>query len=272
MSHVLSRPVIVDVANGETSEALMHALEHGAHVVMANKVPLTASRSNADSLRQLARSKGRRVLHEATVGAGLPVIDTVQQLMASGDRIDSVDCSPSGTMGYLFSEMGRGRKFSDVVRDAMERGFTEPDPRDDLSGLDVARKALILAGMLGYTGEMSEVQLESLVPEALREGTREHFLEVLPTVDAEWEGRIEDARKRGEVVRYRARATRGGVRVGLVSVPASHPLAALDGTDNLFMFTTARYRERPLVISGPGAGAAVTAAGVLGDVLRLTGE
>jgi homoserine dehydrogenase len=167
--------------------------------------------------------------------------------------------------------MGRGRSFSDAVRDAMERGYTEPDPRDDLCGLDVARKALILARMLGYSGEMHDVQVESLVPAALADVTASEFLDALPSVDEEWKARIDDARARGEVVRYRARATRGGVRVGLVSVPTTHPLASLDGTDNLFVFTTARYRTRPLVVSGPGAGAAVTAAGVLGDVLRLVG-
>ena len=121
--------------------------------------------SASREILQEARSRGRRVLHEATVGAGLPVIDTLQQLSASGDRVDSVDSSPSGTMGFLFSEMGRGRRFSEIVRDAMRRGYTEPDPRDDLSGRDVARKGLILARMLGYTGEMEDVSLESLVPE-----------------------------------------------------------------------------------------------------------
>ncbi len=271
MSHALSHPVVVDLASGETGDALTRAVEQGAHLVLANKVPLASSRAAAEKLLQTARARGRRVLHEATVGAGLPIIDTMQQLAASGDRIDSVDCSPSGTMGFLFSEMGRGRPFSEAVLDAMKRGYTEPDPRDDLSGLDVARKALILARMLGYPGEMAEVQVESLVPASLQDVSRDEFLNALPTVDAAWAIRISEARSRGEVVRYRARATRAGVRVGLVTVPTSHPLASLDGTDNLFVFTTARYRARPLVISGPGAGAAVTAAGVLGDVLRLIG-
>ena len=152
----------------------------------------------------------------------------------------------------------------------MARGYTEPDPRDDLCGLDVARKGLILARMLGYVGEMADVSLESLVPEALRDVSPDEFLAQLPRCDADWEQRVADARIRGEVLRYRARATRGGVRVGLVSVPLGSALASLDGTDNLFVFTTARYRDRPLVVSGPGAGVEVTAAGVLGDVLRLT--
>jgi homoserine dehydrogenase len=172
-------------------------------------------------------------------------------------------------MGYLFSEMGRGRTFSDAVRQAMALGYTEPDPRDDLCGLDVARKGLILGRMLGYSGEMADVSLESLVPASLRDVSTERFTELLDECDAEWAQRMDEARVRGEVLRYRARSTRGGVRVGLVSVPIGSALASLDGTDNLFVFTTARYRNRPLVVSGPGAGAEVTAAGVLGDVLRL---
>ncbi|MEP6730545.1 MAG: aspartate kinase [bacterium] len=271
-THALMRPVLVDVASGDTAPALASAVAHGMDLVLANKVPLASSMAAARRIMHEARASGRRVLHEATVGAGLPVIDTLQQLHASGDRVDSVDSSPSGTMGFLFSEMGRGRKFSDAVREAMARGYTEPDPRDDLCGLDVARKGIILARMLGYTGEMADVNLESLVPEALRDVSPAEFLEALPSCDADWEQRIADARSRGEVLRYRARATRGGVRVGLVSAPVGSALASLDGTDNLFVFSTARYRDRPLVVSGPGAGVEVTAAGVLGDVLRLTAK
>ncbi|MDB4917450.1 MAG: aspartokinase/homoserine dehydrogenase [Gemmatimonadetes bacterium] len=267
--HALNRPILIDVASGDTGRALAVAVAHGVDLVLANKAPLAAALADARTILQDARASGRRVLHEATVGAGLPVIDTLQQLHASGDRVDSVDSSPSGTMGFLFSEMGRGRSFSEAVLDAMSRGYTEPDPRDDLSGLDVARKGIILARILGYTGEMADVSLESLVPESLQGVSRAEFLAALPTCDALWEQRVSDARARGEVLRYTARATRGGVRVGLVSVPAGSALASLDGTDNLFVFTTARYRDRPLVVSGPGAGVEVTAAGVLGDVLRL---
>lgn len=270
MSHALVRPIVVDVASGHTGAALELALRHGADLVLANKVPLAAPHADVKRLLHEARTRGRRILHEATVGAGLPVIDTLQQLHASGDRIDSVECSPSGTMGFLFSEMGRGRRFSEAVREARRRGYTEPDPRDDLSGLDVARKGLILARMLGYGGELADVELESLVPDSLQSGSADDFMASLAQVDEAWEARTNAARERGEVLRYRARATRRGVRVGLASVPGGHPLAALDGTDNLFIFSTARYRNRPLVVSGPGAGVEVTAAGVLGDVLRLT--
>jgi aspartokinase/homoserine dehydrogenase 1 len=195
-THALHRPVLVDVASGDTSRALASALAHGMDLVLANKVPLASAMSASREILHDARSRGRRILHEATVGAGLPVIDTLQQLAASGDRVDSVDSSPSGTMGFLFSEMGRGRKFSEIVRDAMTRGYTEPDPRDDLSGRDVARKGLILARMLGYAGEMEDVILESLVPDSLRDVTPAEFLELLPTGDAEWEQRVASARAR----------------------------------------------------------------------------
>jgi aspartokinase/homoserine dehydrogenase 1 len=267
-SHAMVRPVLVDVASGDTSAALTTALDHGLDLVLANKVPLASS--FAISKRILgARDKGRRVLHEATVGAGLPVIDTLQQLVASGDRVEAIDCSPSGTMGFVFSELGRGRAFSDVVKQAMSLGYTEPDPRDDLSGIDVARKGLILSRMLGYTGEMADVEIESLIPGALRDVSRDEFLAALPESDASWAAAVEDARANNAVVRYRVRVTRGGVRAGLARVPVGSPLASLDGTDNLFVFMTKRYRQRPLVVSGPGAGAVVTAAGVLGDVLRI---
>ena len=267
-SHAMVRPVLVDVASGDTSAALTTALDHGLDLVLANKVPLAGS--FAVSKRILgARDKGRRVLHEATVGAGLPVIDTLQQLVASGDRVEAIDCSPSGTMGFVFSELGRGRAFSDVVKQAMSLGYTEPDPRDDLSGIDVARKGLILSRMLGYTGEMKDVEIESLIPDALRGVSRDEFLAALPESDASWAAAVEDARTNNAVVRYRVRVTRGGVRAGLARVALGSPLASLDGTDNLFVFMTKRYRQRPLVVSGPGAGAVVTAAGVLGDVLRI---
>jgi aspartokinase/homoserine dehydrogenase 1 len=267
-SHAMVRPVLVDVASGDTSAALTTALDHGLDLVLANKVPLAST--FAISRRILgARDKGRRVLHEATVGAGLPIIDTLQQLVASGDRVEAIDCSPSGTMGFVFSELGRGRAFSDVVKQAMSLGYTEPDPRDDLSGIDVARKGLILSRMLGYSGEMEDVEIESLIPDALRDVSRDEFLAALPEVDDSWSAAVEEARANNAVLRYRVRVTRGGVRAGLARVQAGSPLASLDGTDNLFVFMTKRYRQRPLVVSGPGAGAVVTAAGVLGDVLRI---
>jgi len=269
-THALTRPVLVDVAGGDTRTALLAAVAHGMDLVIANKVPLASDRASSRALLDDARAKGRRVLHEATVGAGLPIIDTVEKLFASGDRVLSIVGCPSGTMGYLFSELGRGRRFSETLRDAMRLGYTETDPREDLSGLDVARKGLILGRLLGYEGELNDIRVESLVTDSLRAVPLDEFLGQLETLDQVWADRLDAARVRGEVLRYRLHATRNAVRVGLVGFPLGSSFAALEGTDNQFVFTTMRYRESPLVITGPGAGPSVTAGGVLNDLLRVT--
>jgi aspartokinase/homoserine dehydrogenase 1 len=208
-------------------------------------------------------------LHETTVGAGLPVLDTFYKLIEAGDSVRSIEGCPSGTMGYLFGEMGRGVAFSQALRGAMELGDTAPDPRDDLSGADVARKALILGRLLGFEGELEDVEVESLVPADAATTPLADFLATLEKYDATWEERVAAARSRSAVLRYRATATSRSVTVGLVEVPAASALGALSGPDNQFAFTTGRYDSNPLVITGPGAGPAVTAAGVLNDVLEL---
>ena len=269
-SHALVRPILADLAAGDTRAVVLAAVQQGMDLVLANKVPLASDRESADSIIKGARAKSRRVLHEATVGAGLPIIDTVKKLQEAGDRIMNIEGCPSGTLGFLFGELGRGRKFSEAVRDAMTAGYTEPDPRDDLSGLDVARKALILGRLLGFQGEIQDVVIESLVPASLQDVPLADFMARLPEVDEEWSKRVEETRGRGEVLRYRARATSRQVAVRLVAVPVSSPLGSLQGTDNQFVFTTARYLANPLIITGPGAGPAVTAAGVLNDLLALS--
>jgi aspartokinase/homoserine dehydrogenase 1 len=270
--HALSRPILVDVTAGDTVPVLVHAIERGMDVVLANKRPLAGSNTDAQMLAGAAATHDRRLLHEATVGAGLPIIDTIQKLAESGDQILRIEGSPSGTLGYLLSEMGRGTAFSVALKRAMQLGYTEPDPRDDLSGMDVARKALILGRLIGFSGEISDVEVESLVPEPMREAPLDVFLKRLSEADADWAARIRDAREAGTVLRYRATVTKRDARVGIVAVDAKSSLASLAGTDNHFSFTTRRYRANPLVITGPGAGAAVTAAGVLNDVLKLAGS
>ena len=270
--HALSRPVLVDVTATDTSAVLEAALTRGWDLVLANKVPLAAERATAERLERLARQHQRRVLHEATVGAGLPVIDTLRKLLEAGDRILAIEGCPSGTLGYLFGELGRGRRFSEALRSAVSAGYTEPDPRVDLSGLDVARKSLILGRLIGFRGDLDDVAVESLVPAALRGVPVEEFLARLEELDAAWEARVQAARAQGRVLRYRARVTPRQVSVGLVAVPMGDPLGSLTGTDNQFAFTTSRYRRQPLVITGPGAGPAVPAAGVVNDVLRLAAE
>ncbi len=269
--YALTRPVVVDLTANDTGGALEAALIHGMDLVLANKLPLAGRRAASESLWQTARARGRRILHEATVGAGLPIIDTYDKLIESGDRVERIEGLLSGTLGYVLTEVGEGVPFSRAVRAAMRLGYTEPDPREDLSGMDVGRKALILARLLGYRGELSRRAVESLVPAWARPLALPEFLERLGELDAGWKRRVEVARAEGNVLRYVATATRGKVAVGLKAVPLSSPLASIKGSDNQVVFTTARYKANPLVIRGPGAGAEVTAAGVLNDILRLAG-
>lgn len=269
-SHALAQPVLVDLTADETLPALRAAVGGEMDIVLANKKPLAAARGEVAALHAAAAAQGVRILHETTVGAGLPVMDSFAKLVETGDQVLRIEGCTSGTLGFLLTQIGAGRAFSEALRDAMQRGYTEPDPRDDLSGMDVARKALILARLMGFEGELSDVQVESLVPEAARQLTTARFLATLHEQDAAWAARQAAAERQGKVLRYVLRATSRAVRVGLQAVDRSHPLASLRGTDNQIVFTTRRYREYPLVITGPGAGPEVTAAGVLNDILQLT--
>jgi aspartokinase/homoserine dehydrogenase 1 len=269
--YALTRPVLVDLTADDTGAALDAALTHGMDLVLANKLPLAGRRGASEALWQTARARGRRILHEATVGAGLPIIDTFHKLTESGDRVERIEGLLSGTLGFVLSEVGDGTPFSKAVRRAMALGYTEPDPREDLSGMDVGRKALILARLLGYPGELSRTAVESLVPKWARSIPLAEFLERLAELDAGWRRRVDTAARDGMVLRYVATVTPARVAVGLRTVPMSSPLAAIKGSDNQLVFTTARYKAHPLVITGPGAGAEVTAAGVLNDILRLAG-
>ena len=270
-SYALTRPVLVDLTADDTGPVLERALMQGMDLVLANKRPLADSRSISDSLWQAARARGRRILHEATVGAGLPIIDTYHKLVESGDRVDRIEGLLSGTLGYVFSELSAGVAFSRAVRAAMKKGFTEPDPREDLSGMDVARKAMILARLLGYEGELSGRSVESLVPDWARRLSLDEFLDRLDELDPVWQQRVDAAGKKDAVLRYVAVVSRSKIGVGVRAVPRTSPLAAIKGSDNQLVFTTGRYQSNPLVITGPGAGAEVTAAGVLNDILRLAG-
>ena len=174
--HALSHPVLVDVTADETTPVVRDALTHGMDVVLANKRPLAGKGKEAEELLQLAGSNGRRLRYEATVGAGLPVMDTFAKLVETGDEVVSIEGCLSGTLGFLLSELERWRKFSQALGAAMDAGYTEPDPRDDLSGTDVARKALILGRLMGFKGEPASVVTESLVPEGARQLPLKQFL------------------------------------------------------------------------------------------------
>ena len=266
-SHAVSRPILVDVTAEETGDLLRVALGQGFDLVLANKKPLAGSAESYVRLLEAAQAASRRIRYEATVGAGLPVLDTCRKLMESGDRILRIEGAVSGTLGFVLSAVSEGRRFSEAVREAMDRGYTEPDPRDDLSGRDVARKGLILARLLGYPGGLPDP--EDLTPKALRAVSLAAFLKRLPEFDGEWQTRVARASGRGRVLRYAVTATARGVHAGLTAAPVASPLGALSGTRNLISFTTDRYRKEPLVVTGPGAGAEVTAAGILNDIQQL---
>jgi aspartokinase/homoserine dehydrogenase 1 len=270
-SHALSHPILVDLTADDTAAVLREGIASGMELVLANKRPLAGPLADMRDLMATARAHGRRVRHETTVGAGLPVIDTFHKLIEAGDRVARIEGATSGTLGFLMTELERGRAFSEALQRAMALGYTEPDPRDDLSGMDVARKALILGRLMGYAGELRDVEVESLLPEWTRTLTRPAFLRRVRELDAEWRDRVERARRAGRVLRYLSNVTARRVHVGLRDVPLGTPFATLHGTDNQLVFTTARYRTNPLVIKGPGAGPGVTAAGVLNDILHLAG-
>ncbi|HTT93307.1 MAG TPA: ACT domain-containing protein, partial [Solirubrobacterales bacterium] len=269
--HALSDPILVDLTADESTPLIRQALGAGMDVVLANKRPLSGTRAESEALAALATRAGRRLLTEATVGAGLPIFDTHRKLVESGDRVLKIEGCLSGTLGFVLTEVEKGRSFSAALRKAMDLGYTEPDPRDDLSGVDVGRKALILGRLLGFTGEPDDVKVESLVPEAMRALPREAFLARLDDLDADWAKRAAAAKSKGGTLRYVASVTKDRIAVGLEVVDRGSPFFGLKGTDNQVAFTTARYRKNPLVITGPGAGPAVTAAGVLNDMLHTAG-
>ncbi|HWK08719.1 MAG TPA: bifunctional aspartate kinase/homoserine dehydrogenase I [Vicinamibacterales bacterium] len=268
----LPHAVIVDcTASGVIARKYPDWLAAGIHVVTPNKQAGSADMAFYRTLAEARRTGGSHYLYEATVGAGLPIIQTVRDLRETGDRIQTIEGILSGTLSYLFNVWDGEQPFSALVRSAKAQGFTEPDPREDLSGTDVARKLIILAREIGLDLELADVELEGLVPESLRSATAEEFLVRLPELDAAMRDRFEAARSHGQVLRYVGRldADTRRATVGLVEIDRSHLLANMSLTDNLVSFTTSRYNRNPLVVRGPGAGPAVTAGGVFGDLLRV---
>jgi bifunctional aspartokinase / homoserine dehydrogenase 1 len=239
-------------------------------VITPNKRANTGSLEYYRRLRAANRSVGAHYLYETTVGAALPIVQTLHDLVQTGDDIVEIEGILSGTLSYLFNRFDGTTSFSTLVREARELGYTEPDPRDDLSGMDVARKVTILAREMGVPLELSNVSVRSLVPDVLRSGSVDDFLSSLPDHDAEMEALRAEAAARGEVLRFVGRVgSTGDASVALRSYPVTHPFARIQLTDNIVLFRTARYADNPLVVQGPGAGREVTAAGVFADLLRL---
>jgi aspartokinase/homoserine dehydrogenase 1 len=244
-------------------------LKKSISIVTPNKIANTLSQEKYVRLRELAKKSNARFMYETNVGAGLPVIGVLQSLMNSGDKILKIEAVLSGTLSFIFNTYKGDLKFSDVVMDAKEKGYTEPDPRDDLSGLDVARKALILSRDSGAQMELTDIVVENLVPENLREVDVKTFLERLPEVDASYESIKNEAESKGNVLRYMAVIENGIAKIELKQVDNKHPFYNLSGSDNMIVFTTERYKNNPLVIKGPGAGAEVTAAGVFAEIISI---
>lgn len=271
-----ARTILVDTTAADTETlvpAFNLALERGYAIVLANKKPLTAS------LEVWQRLTGEgRTGYEATVGAGLPIISTLRHLLDTGDEVQKIEGVLSGTLGFLMGELQKGTAFGAAVRDAKRRGWTEPDPRDDLSGTDVARKVLILARTLGYGGGLDDVAVTPLFPEPFASLSVDEFMARVDELNAEMAAQRDAAHAAGQSLRYAASMQPGVedepmlLRAGPTSVAADSPLGSLRGPDNLVAFHTARYAARPLVVQGAGAGTEVTASALLGDIFRLVHE
>jgi len=266
-------PVIIDcTASDYVSDYYQQWMESGVHVITPNKKVNSGPLERYNAVKKLQEEKHVHYFYEATVGAGLPVIATIKHLMDTGDHIKSVEGIFSGTLSYIFNNFKSGTKFSDIVKTAKENGFTEPDPRDDLSGTDVARKVTTLARESGVGLELSDIPVESLVPKELEScSSSEEFMQKLPEFDDQMTKLQEEAAAAGEVLRYvgSVDVATGKGTVSLKRYPESHPFAQLNGTDNIILCVTDRYDPQPLVITGPGAGAEVTAGGVFSDLIRL---
>ncbi|MBI5456968.1 bifunctional aspartate kinase/homoserine dehydrogenase I [Candidatus Kaiserbacteria bacterium] len=267
----LPNKVFVDcTASGEIASLYGDLLNSGIWIVTPNKRANSGPYEYYAKLQQYASFPGVQFFYETNVGAGLPVINTLNDLRDSGDRIVRVEAVLSGTLSYIFNTFTKGKRFSDVVREAKRLGLTEPDPRNDLSGEDVARKILILAREVGHTLELAGVKLQGLLPPKFTSAnTPEKFFALLEKEDKAFEKMRATADRQGKRLRYIARLEKGKVSAALEAVPSSHPFYDLRGSDNIVAFTTERYKDTPLVVKGPGAGAEVTAGGVLADILRI---
>jgi homoserine dehydrogenase len=262
--YLLENTIVVDVTTaGTMGPVLVNATELGCPIVLANKKPLSDNHALFNYLRT------GRIRHETTVGAGLPVVRTLDDLLATGDEIITIQGCFSGTLGFLCSELEKGRLFSEIVIEAKSRGYTERDPREDLSGRDVARKALILARMTGAQLEMSDVEVESLYPDAMAQNSIDGFMQRLPELDTQYKERFAEAEKQHATLRYVATVKGKHCSVRLEQVPKASDIGALNGPENIVVFQTKRYDDNPLSIKGPGAGLEVTAAGLFADILSL---
>jgi aspartokinase/homoserine dehydrogenase 1 len=269
-SHLPHAVLIDATASADLPKHYESWLSRGINIITPNKKSNAGPLGAYRSLRETARKRQRYFLYETNVGAGLPIIHTLRDLIETGDKIIKIEGVLSGTLSYIFNSLDGTRTFSEIVREAHALGFTEPDPREDLSGVDVARKLIILAREMGLDVEIEKVQVESMVAEDLRSASVEEYLNTLGKHDQAIAGLLNSARAGNQVLRYVGTIENdGSMSAGLSSYPINHPFANLTGSDNIVSFQTARYNTQPMIVRGPGAGPEVTAAGVFADLLRL---
>ncbi len=262
--------VFVDcTANNDIAGLYKEFLSHNIAVVAANKIAASSDYENYAELKHIARQRGVKFLFETNVGAGLPVINTINDLINSGDKILKIEAVLSGTLNFIFNKISAKVPFSETVRLAKEDGYSEPDPRIDLSGKDVVRKLVILAREAGYRLNQEDVEKRLFIPNELFEGTIEQFWKKLPSLDAGFEERRQVLEKEGKRWRFVARLENGRAEVRLEEVDHNHPFYGLEGSNNIILITTERYNEYPMLIQGYGAGAGVTAAGVFADIMSV---
>jgi aspartokinase/homoserine dehydrogenase 1 len=268
----LPQSVFVDcTSNEEITRFYSQVLDSSISIITPNKIANSGSYENYSCLRNSTVKRNVKFLYETNVGAGLPVINTLNDLMHSGDKIIKIEAVLSGTLSFIFNTFDKDRSFSSVVMEAMERGYTEPDPRVDLSGLDVARKLLILSRETGIRMELKQISIENILPDACKKAaTIDQFFEQLKLADAHFEKIRRKAEVSKKVLRFIASLQNDKAAISLQAVDSSHPFFNLSGSDNIVSFTTERYKDRPLVIKGPGAGAEVTAAGVFSEIISIS--
>lgn len=257
--------VIDTTASPDTFEILANTLKKSGFTVLSNKKPLTGKLSQFQKLYKYQH----RLFIETTVGAGLPIISTIKELLETGDKIIEIQGCFSGTLGFIFSRLEKNVPFSEAIIQAKNIGFTEPDPRDDLSGIDVARKALILGRMMGQKINLTDIKVQSFYPDEYKNITVEDFLDNINTLDDKYRKMMNQAKNQNSTLRYVASVSPNKITVGLKQVPQNSDIGNLDGPDNIVVIRTNQYNKNSLVIKGPGAGVQVTAAGVFGDVLKI---
>ncbi len=267
----LSNSIFMDnTASEEIANYYEHILEKSISISTPNKIATSSGFLQYQRLKTIAKKRGVKFLYETNVGAGLPVISTMTDLINSGDEVLKIEGVLSGSLSFIFNSFNADKKFSEVVKEAGEKGYTEPDPRIDINGVDVRRKLIILARETGLPMDAHEVEIENILSkECQNASTVEEFMKLLPSEDERFEKMRADAEAEGKVLRMIAKLDEGMATIKLEAVGMDHPFASLNGSDNMIVFTTKRYNDRPLVIRGPGAGAEVTAAGVFAEVISI---